>query len=82
MEIITYIIHQVPLCGGYWLEKEERKEKERFRRRRREQMREEERDRERERIEEEERTNCKALRSPSEPLNCCYNGKVSLPSTW
>ena len=50
---ITYIIHQVPLCGRYLLEKEERKEKERFRRRR-EQMGEEERDREIERIEEEE----------------------------
>ena len=25
---------------------------------------------------------CKALRSPSEPLSCCHNGKVSLPSTW
>ena len=22
---------------------------------------------------------CKALRFPSEPLNCCHNGKVSLP---
>ena len=25
---------------------------------------------------------CKALRPPSEPLNCCHNGKVSLRSTW
>ena len=76
------------------IEKEER-DRERERMKRREQMGEEERDKGRKRVRRRRESSSSyykwqslpgaydksllALRFPSEPLNCCHNGKVSLP---